>query len=450
MRLGHRRGIRRWACAGASFGAAARRLGRRRPCRPSWGDPLDHEDVVGGLALGLAAHHHGGGLDRQVAQLGLHRRPRSGRRASAAPERGQIGVVRGVPVRGQLVGPAVHLGRRPAPCRRSPRGSAPAPCRRQQVGRGPAVDLRAAVAVLVGQVGEALPPGGELDPSPTARAACPPPVVQEQLGGLLAGQGRPGAEAPALLAHGRQQILQAAGQLGLPLGQPLGQRRQRPAGGRAPPRSAGSGAIDPVRLSPVEQAAGTRWPGRIWAGRRPGARPRAAARRSGSWRGRRRSPGWPGWAGRSRAPAPRRRALVAGVHGAHLGVRRRRGDLGRAARATAAPPPAQASASSAASWPATAGSWFAQIAYCASSVAPEDAQDAQPVGQRLAGARSRRRSGWGWAPRRRARPAARAEAITSRSKSKLSDRRAKRDAAPAPAGRIPGSRCGSRSGPGRR
>ncbi len=197
------------------------------------------------------------------------------------------------------------------------------------------------------------------------------------------------------------------GQLGVPLGQPLGQRRQRPAGGRAPPWSAGWRRSSRVRLSPVDQAPEHVRPDRclgtaaglaLILGRRlgdhevgvvggevqvgPGGaidlahqhRATSAAGSRGSGCSPRRAPAGAASSGRGQGDAWRRRPAA----GQRQQRRQRRHD---------GPPRMSRCSFSLLSWHSClAGSARGRAARAARSAVAADA-------------RSRRRSGWEWGPR---------------------------------------------------
>ena len=81
----------------------------------------------------------------------------------------------------------------------------------ERVGRDPPVDLRHAVAILVGKIRETAEPRRELDLHPDLDRAAGAGRVQIGLGGRLAHDLRPARQAPALRTDARHHVFQPIG-----------------------------------------------------------------------------------------------------------------------------------------------------------------------------------------------------------------------------------------------
>ena len=225
------------AGAGAVAGAALARPRRPWSCRVPGPVPapsrhlfrraVDQKHVVHRLALRLAAHDDGGRGETEVAQLAAH----PGLGVGGGPRGGgghQIRVVRGVPIRGELMRPGLDLGRGQdvALVFGADEFHDVAAGADGVVGDA-AIDLGEAVAVLIGRRGKPGEPGRELDLEPDFHRPALARIVQEGLGRTLAHELRSTAQAPAFGAHATHDVFQAVAARDLLRYQKLDQRRQR-------------------------------------------------------------------------------------------------------------------------------------------------------------------------------------------------------------------------------
>ena len=264
----------------------------------------------------------------------------------------------------------------------------------QAIGTRAPVHLRKAVAILIGQFAERLEPGRELDFDPQLGAAVRL-RAHERFGDRLRGHAGRRRLSPAFAAHRGAELLERLRAGDLVREQVFDERREgermaalRGVERRLPEIGGQARALDQPRKWLLGHAPGS-------PARRRRFRGRLGDHEVGVVRGKVER--------RARGPIDlahehvRRAPDVVGVHGADLGVIARCVRClcapwkRRVARMAVARPRARRPAQHA--HPRVRGAQRLGIA--PSLVAPQHPQHAQPVRERVAGARSRRRSGWG-------------------------------------------------------